>query len=147
MKRLLIIAISSVVICYASAQVEKLDDKMSRSDKLDKELVHKDLKKARLDRCGEGKSRAEIRAKRMREELSLSDAQYEEVLKLFSEEDKKRVEMKGSGENKPTREQMIKHREYMDGELKKILSADQYKLLKENRAKHAQARKEHHQRE
>lgn len=81
--------------------------------------------------------RAERTVERLNEELKLTDAQQKELKKWYTESFKKNEEnfQKNREDREAMRAQMQKNREANDAQLKKVLTAEQYKTYKANEEK------------
>ena len=91
----------------------------------------------------------EERVKQLTEQLSLDKKQQEQVLKIYTENDKKREamfsDMQGSGDRDAARDKMMKLFEETDKQIEKILTKDQkkkYDDLKKERSKRMGRRRE-----
>lgn len=83
-------------------------------------------------------------ATRLNEELKLTDAQQKDLTTWFTETFKKREETfkKNREDREAIRTQMQKEREATDAQLKKTLTADQYKTYKANEEKRQKERQQ-----
>jgi Spy/CpxP family protein refolding chaperone len=91
----------------------------------------------------------EERTKQLTEQLTLDKKQQAQVLKVYTENDKKReamfADMQGSGDRDAAREKMMKLFEETDKQIEKILTKDQkkkYDDLKKERGNRMDGRRE-----
>lgn len=82
---------------------------------------------------------------RLNKELQLTEKQQKDLKTYFTEAFKKRnaAMEKNKNDRQAFRQQMQKDREANDAELKKVLTAEQYKTYKENETKRIQERQQH----
>lgn len=87
---------------------------------------------------------AERRVEYLNKELKLTEAQQKELKTWFTESAKKREEafQKNRDNREEMRAQMQKDREATDAQLKKVLTAEQYKTYKENEEKRQKERQQ-----